>query len=329
MYSSLILKHIEAEFGSPLADYFDLICGTSTGGLIALALSRKVPTSKIVQFYEEFGTTLFPPHFRQLRSIRQFLLGSKYSNVKLRACLEELLGATTTMGDANTLLCIPAFSLTNGKPRVFKYPHNEGNFSMDRNILMVDVGLATSSAPAYFPIVEIGNELCCDGGVWCNNPSFCGVVEALKYFVGEKKMFSTFRVLSVGNIERPSGWQPTSWKSRSYMGWQFGLSIIRAAMSGQAFFTDFALSSALLHIEPQGSYFRIPQPEISPGQLKTLGLDLATAKSRKTLVHFGNLQGHECRSKYREDIAPFFVSPKHYITHSNTRTNGELSQLIY
>jgi patatin-like phospholipase/acyl hydrolase len=51
IYSARILEQFEKKFNCRLADYFDLICGTSTGGLIALGLSLKIPVSVITNFY--------------------------------------------------------------------------------------------------------------------------------------------------------------------------------------------------------------------------------------------------------------------------------------
>lgn len=55
LYSSTIIEHLEKEFGCKISDYFDMICGTSTGGLISLALSLGIPASEISKIYFERG----------------------------------------------------------------------------------------------------------------------------------------------------------------------------------------------------------------------------------------------------------------------------------
>src|SRR5258708_2522641 len=69
IYSARILQELEniitrKNSNERLVDYFDLICGTSTGGLIALALSQRVPASDIVEFYEKNGSLIFPEFSR-------------------------------------------------------------------------------------------------------------------------------------------------------------------------------------------------------------------------------------------------------------------------
>ena len=60
LYSARILEHFEKQFNCHIADYFDLICGTSTGGLIALSLSLKISVKEISKLYKERGKEIFP-----------------------------------------------------------------------------------------------------------------------------------------------------------------------------------------------------------------------------------------------------------------------------
>jgi patatin-like phospholipase/acyl hydrolase len=60
LYSSTILEHLEKKYKGNISDYFDMLCGTSTGGLIALALSLKIPTKEISDIYLKNGNKIFP-----------------------------------------------------------------------------------------------------------------------------------------------------------------------------------------------------------------------------------------------------------------------------
>jgi uncharacterized protein len=193
LYSAIILEHLEEEFckknGTSISDYFDMICGTSTGGLIALALSVKTPACQISNFYRKRGKDIFPNHnkMQELTSkIKQIAVRSKYKSKNLKDEIETILG-DKTMSDSHNLLCIPTFNLTNSSPTVWKFPHKEGKYTRDGKVRMLDVALSTSAAPTYFPIHEIhphGRFI--DGGVWANNPTLCGVQEAIEFYINHE-----------------------------------------------------------------------------------------------------------------------------------------------
>ena len=60
LYSSKIIEHLEENFNCHMSDYFDMICGTSTGGILALGLSLKIKASEISNLYEKKGLFIFP-----------------------------------------------------------------------------------------------------------------------------------------------------------------------------------------------------------------------------------------------------------------------------
>lgn len=311
LYSSIIIKHLEEQYG-PISDYFDMICGTSTGGLIAMALSAKKPAATIVDFYINKGPKIFTRdrfYSKVYRALKQTLFWGKYSDIKLKKALVEMLGELT-LGQAHTLLCIPSFNLTRGMPRMFKFPHKEGNFHMDKNIKMVDAALATSAAPTYFPIAKIEDGLYIDGGVWCNNPTISGLLEALDYFVGEGKEFSTYRILSISSVNQPTGWKTNVRRWRSFIGWRD--KFFQASMDGQSYFTHFFMQKMVNFTNPKGFYMRIPSPQLSAAQCSDIDMDKASSASISLLRHLGDTNGAEYRIK--PEVAAFFNSPKIYKT---------------
>ena len=156
LYAAKLLAQIEQKTENLIGDYFDMICGTSTGGLLALGITRGIPCRQISRFYEEHGPLIFPYEgwlMRKIRWVGQVGFGTKYNNEQLKVALRELLGDYQTMADANHLMCIPSFNITKGRPSVFKKPF--GHYHRDGRFKMMDVALATSAAPTYLPAVSI------------------------------------------------------------------------------------------------------------------------------------------------------------------------------
>ncbi len=222
------------------------------------------------------------------------------------------------MNDASTLLCIPSYNLTHGQPIVFKYPHKEGGFTRDRNLKMVDVALATSAAPTYFPIAELDYDelkgLFVDGGVWSNNPTLCGLLEATTHFVGEGKEFSSYSILSIASISSPNGWRMEKNRRKSFVGWADKL--FQTSLDGQNYFADFFTEKIVKHTSPQGEYFRIPSPQqLSDNHLKDIDMDKAGTASIKVLQSLGTQQGFDytTKTKHTEKLNKFFIEKKKYI----------------
>lgn len=313
LYSAIVLKHIEQRLGGPLADHFDLICGTSTGGLIALALSLKRPASDIADFYAHKGKSIFPYTSRYNRSLaffKQVLWKSKYSDKALRGCLEDFLGRDTTMKDAIAYLCIPSFNLTTGQPTVFKKPFKE--YYRDATIKMVDVALATSAAPTFSPIAKLDypdlKGLFVDGGVWANSPALCGILEALDHFVGQEKPYGSYRVLSIASIAAPNGWGLDNKRRLPFLKW--GNRLFQTSLDGQSYFSNLFAEKIVATTSPPGKYVRIPSPlQLSKEHLKDLDMDKAGQVSIDTLISLGNTQGtlYTTTPEYRQHLEPFFT----------------------
>jgi patatin-like phospholipase/acyl hydrolase len=111
-YAATILADIEAEItgGEPIADYFDAIAGTSTGGIIALGLGLKKPAAALKQLYIESGNRVFPEFWSQhplLKFLRQCFRVLHDQRV-LESLLYETFG-DATLGQSWTRLVIPAF----------------------------------------------------------------------------------------------------------------------------------------------------------------------------------------------------------------------------
>jgi len=325
LFSAEVLAALEDQYGGKMSDYFDLICGTSTGGLIALALSAGVPASEMVKFYQVDGPRIFPYKTfigRGWGTVKMLFVQAKYSNEKLRKALEKAL-SNKKMCDAQSLVCIPSYNLTLGKPKVFKSPlfiKGENKYPYDAKLSMVDVGLATSAAPTYFPIHQIGNEHFVDGGVWCNNPAICGLTEAIRFFFNREietdngtVKYTSIQILSVSTITKPLGWSTGSWKKRSGLLWMKSNKLIQPFMVGPNFFSDFLLGSlrqSAEHTNLNLSYERITHDSLSLEQMRNIDMDLATRASLRDISALGVEVGRHLRSSKKDTVDTFFKTFK-------------------
>jgi patatin-like phospholipase/acyl hydrolase len=186
--------------GHPIASYFDLIAGTSTGGILALGLGAGLTAEQLLNLYIHRGGEVFPPFSRSLlgrvrswiqhkRHIARYL----YSRSTLEQILKEYFD-DMILGDSSSRLCIPAFEGRHSEVFLYKTPHHP-DYKIDRYERMVTVGLATAAAPSYFRPLEHDGYTLVDGGVWANNPIMLSVIEALTCFDIERDQID---VLSIG-----------------------------------------------------------------------------------------------------------------------------------
>lgn len=188
-----------------VAGYFDLIAGTSTGGIIALGLASGLTASELRDVYVQRGHDIFPPTRRDPLGMLQrkfrdacICFRYRYDRDVLIDVLDDTIGGRT-LGEAQSRLCIPSFDGRYGEVYVFKTPHHP-DFHMDREERMVKVALATAAAPAYFRPLQDGSYTFVDGGVWANNPVMIALVDALSCFSVPRERIS---ILSLGCGDEP------------------------------------------------------------------------------------------------------------------------------
>lgn len=165
-----------------LCDYFDLICGTSTGGIIAIGLALGISAKDILDLYVKHGKEIFSHKW-----IRFLIKGRFYDQCVLKKFLTEAY-KDSRIDDCRTRICIPTYDLYRGTIHVLKTRHHE-RLSQDYHIPAVDAALSTSAAPVYFhpytfryTNIDSDNMNSAfhhvDGGVFANNPALIGITEA-------------------------------------------------------------------------------------------------------------------------------------------------------
>ncbi len=322
LYSARILQKLESELQEQnndnslrIVDYFDLVCGTSTGGLIALAISLGKPMEEICRFYEEHGNKIFPNSNSGFRKFKQILFRGKYSDKYLKEVCNKFYG-NHKIGDSNCLLCIPSYDFTHGTYALFRYDHLEGNLSRHNKLSYADVALSTSAAPTYFPLAQIkeeSNTQYLDGGVWANNPTLVGFTEGIRYFVGEGKTYDSMQILSVASLNINKGNPPMLKRERSFLNWAndlFDLSLI-----GQSKFCDIFLKTIIGNTKFPLEYVRIPSAEISSEHEPYISLDNASKESLNLMNQYAEHMYHSY--KRNEVVKNIFSKKKTYYTQNN------------
>ncbi len=186
IFPAAFLANLEKDLEHPIGDYFDLISGTSTGGIIAIGLALGMTAAEILKLFETKGPAIFAqarPGFpgwlaSKLRFGKWLTWGPKYSSQPLLDALSEVLGEKK-IGDAQTRLVIPAWHPKTQGVYIFKTAHHP-RFDTDWKEPAIDAAMATAAAPTYFTEHVTANGVgLVDGGLWANNPIGIAVVEAI------------------------------------------------------------------------------------------------------------------------------------------------------
>ena len=200
IFPAAVLSCLEQEYleGKSVGDYFDLIAGTSTGGILALGLGAGLTADEILRMYLDEGHRVFPSKERGLVGRARRLVSAQYDRGPLDELLNQRLGGKT-LRESKYRLLIPSTEGRNGEVWVFKTPHHP-DYKLDGDALMASVAAATSAAPTYFTPFERGGYTYLDGGIWANNPTMTALVEALSCFTTRRE---DVRILSIGCGEKP------------------------------------------------------------------------------------------------------------------------------
>ena len=217
-----------------ISDYFHLFAGTSTGGLIALALTApdpaepgrpRVSASELAAFYVDDGPRIF--HRTLLEKLRTVwgYAGPKYSLGPLAEAVHRRLG-DVKLADALREVVVASYDMTNREPFFFKrWRAREPIDPTDpapetRNHPIVDAAMATAAAPTYFPSHEVGERVLVDGGVFANNPSIAAITEALKR-TGNARRVDTddLLVVSIGTGVHEEGFDQRTVSGWGKIGW--------------------------------------------------------------------------------------------------------------
>lgn len=275
LFTAKALQVIEENLHEPIGHHFDLISGTSIGGLVALAAAFEVPMSRVVEVFEEYGDVIFPSPLINNKALDFFkcALKPRYSTEPLKEAISKLIDKNATLNDALHPVAIPAVNLTQGQPQVFKTRHKE-EWSRDWRFKAIDVALATSAAPIFFELAEVEGNRYADGGLFANAPDLIAIHEAEHFF---NVPIDAIRLLSIGTTTKNYSVSLSSGRDFGIADWMQDERLFSVIISSQQQFVEQIVSHRLGE-----RYLRIDH-EPSQEQSSDLGLDVATEVACKTL----------------------------------------------
>lgn len=255
VFHAKFLERLEETLAQPIGRYFDLIAGTSTGGIVALGLALGMKAAEISTLYKKRGPAIFPRQRhaclakRLVPSRLRNLWGPKYDSTPLRLVLADTFGQRC-LGEAVTRVTIPAWRPKTHQPCVFKTAHHK-RFRSDWKETVTDVAMATAAAPLFLKEhVTANNATFLDGGVWANDPTAVAVTEAVSILNWNVE---DLKVLSIGTAEDVGNLPPALGLSNF-----FGLK--RLFMAGQSLGSVEIANMLCGHPHERNSVFRVAMP---------------------------------------------------------------------
>jgi patatin-like phospholipase/acyl hydrolase len=176
---ALVLAEIEKRSGKRIFELFDLIAGTSTGGILACALCapEALPAEQLVALYEVEGPKIFDRSVWQRIRSADGLLDEKYDGGALDRALERFL-SDKRLAETKPDLLVPAYNMGDPGPYFFK---SRKAREENEDFALSQVARATAAAPTYFEPAEVAGQALVDGGVFAANPAMCAFAEVMRF----------------------------------------------------------------------------------------------------------------------------------------------------
>ncbi|XXG86599.1 hypothetical protein AAC387_Pa11g1461 [Persea americana] len=300
------LQELDGE-DARLADYFDVIAGTSTGGLIAAMLAapdqhnRPMFAAKDINpFYIKHGPKIFPPpRFMKVKA----LMGPKYDGRYLHRIIREAIG-DRSLHQTVTNVVIPAFDIKLLQPAIFS--SYDAITDALKGTLLADICIGTSSAPTYFPAYHFetkdsqGNTRdfhLVDGGIAANNPTAVAIRllngETFKvkpdYLPPKAVDYGRYLVISLGTGTskkemKYSAKMAAKWGIFSWLYCEGSCPLVDSFSQASGDMVDIHMSVLFQTVQSQHNYLRI-QDDTLTGTASSV--DIATEKNLNNLMKIG------------------------------------------
>lgn len=299
-----------------IADYFDIIAGTSTGGLVTTMLAapnknnRPMYAAKdIPGFYLEHSPKIFPQRSgnKFISSFASFvgtLYGPKYDGKYLRSLTNSLLG-DLTLQETLTNVLIPAFDVKLLQPVLFSTQDAKENAR--RNARLADICVATSAAPTFLPAHFFSSSSdeegstrhfdLIDGGVAANNPTMLAISHISRGIAIKNERFNDIKpmdgkktlVLSLGTgapklEERYTAALASKWGLFNWMFNHGRTPLVDIFVDASSDVVDFHVSSLFQSLNCKKNYLRIQDDTLTGIEAS---VDVATPQNMQKLLEIG------------------------------------------
>ncbi|MBN1480655.1 patatin [candidate division KSB1 bacterium] len=299
------LKQHSRNQDARLADYFDLIAGTSTGGILTClylcpdeegTISTKYSAAAAVDLYLKHGRDIFKSSIWQKLKSFAGLGDEKYDEKSLEALIRQFIG-DLYLSDLIKPCLITAYDIEKRKTTFFT--QHDAVLNSEKNFPLLHVARSTSAAPTYFQVARAtsatnaGYSLI-DGGVFANNPALCAYAEVrtkFKHHPTAKDMLMLS--LSTGHVRKEYKYRKA--KNWGMVGWLRPL--LDILMAGVSETVDYQLRQIFASVNKPDQYLRINEPL----QHADSSMDNASAKNLAALQQ----EGQEIAQKYDAELTRF------------------------
>ncbi|XP_059069608.1 patatin-like protein 2 [Cryptomeria japonica] len=281
-----------------LADYFNIMAGTSTGGLITTMLAtidpndhkhnRPFSTQKIEDFYLKNASLIFPQPSKW--NIFHGIFGPKYNGKHLVDILEQEKFHERWLCDTATNLVIPTFDIKTQFPTIFA--SHEAKVDPLKNPHLMDVCLSTTAAPTYFPShqfttnssdgkTQVFNLV--DGGVAANNPVMPAYLDSNE--LSHSSSSPGYKNSRQKGLEEGIEWdakKAATWGSLKWITHDGRTPLIESIMNASSDMVNIHTALMLQHVKE--NYLRIQEWQLKGSEAK---MDLSTDENLRNLVKKG------------------------------------------
>jgi uncharacterized protein len=285
VFAASLLTQWETHTEKPIHEQFDLIAGTSTGGIIALGLAAGISAREILGLYVDEASTIFRE--KSFGDLKHWM-HVKHSADGLERALGKYFG-DRTLGESLTRIIIPAFYAKRQEIYLFKTPHHV-RLRYDYKEKLVDVARATAAAPSYLdPFTKESGLQLIDGGIFANNPVMLGVAEALGYLKIPQSSIKAVRIGTTTTVPSMDAYPGSGGK------FAMAAPVVDYMMAGQ----EMSASGMVRHILSSDRFYEI-NPVAAPK-------DFVLDKLSLSLVGLGE---HEFRKRCSDLADRSFFTPK-------------------